>query len=80
MTVYGENGVIEIDLASQIYRYIKSSNDEIPKKIEFSSQPYIYEEPLKAELNQFLYAKENPISLAEGIKSLEVALKSLEKC
>lgn len=77
MTVYGENGVIEIDLAGQIYRDIKSSGEEIPKKIEYSSQPYVYEEPLKEEIKQFLYSKENPISLNEGIKSLEIALKSL---
>ncbi|NHI92741.1 MAG: gfo/Idh/MocA family oxidoreductase [Candidatus Lokiarchaeota archaeon] len=77
MTVYGENGVIEIDLAAQIYKFIKSSDDEIPKKIEYSTQPYIYEEPLKLELNEFLYSKKNPIPLKEGIKSLEIALKSL---
>jgi len=77
MTVYGENGVIEIDLAGQIYRKIKSSDDEIPKKLEFSTQPYIYEEPLKAEIKEFLYSKNNPIPLSEGIKSLEIALKSL---
>jgi len=77
LTVYGEKGVIEIDLASQIYKNIKSSDDEIPKKIEFATQPYIFDEPLKAELNQFLYSKENPIPLSEGIKSLEIALKSL---
>ena len=77
LTVYGENGVIEIDLASQIYKNIKSSDDEIPKKIEYATQPYIFDEPLKAELNQFLYSKENPIPLSEGIKSLEIALKSL---
>ncbi|MHA1143474.1 MAG: Gfo/Idh/MocA family protein [Candidatus Helarchaeota archaeon] len=79
MTIYGSDGVLEIDYSTQELRRIYSSDGDQQIKYEVTSQPYIFDEPLKRELNAFLYAKDNPVPLSEGIKSLKIALNILNQ-
>jgi UDP-N-acetylglucosamine 3-dehydrogenase len=79
LSVYGSEGVIEIDYITQELKIIRSSEEDQFYRIEESKQPYSFEEPLLRELRAFLYDKENPFPLQEGIKSLEIALKCMEK-
>ncbi|MHA1649692.1 MAG: Gfo/Idh/MocA family protein [Candidatus Helarchaeota archaeon] len=79
LNVYGSEGVMEIDYITQELKLIKSSEDPALYRVEESKQPYSYEEPLERELHAFLYAKENPFPLKEGIKSLEIALACLKE-
>ncbi len=79
LMVYGSEGVLEIDYSTQELKLIRSSEEPALYRIEESSQPYANEEPLLSELNSFLYAKENPIPLEDGIKSLEIALQCLKQ-
>ncbi len=79
LSVYGSEGVLEIDYMTQELKLTKSSEDPSFFKIEESRQPYSWEEPLKRELNGFLYAKENPFPLEEGIKNIEIALKCIRE-
>ncbi|HUY01051.1 MAG TPA: Gfo/Idh/MocA family oxidoreductase [Candidatus Deferrimicrobium sp.] len=76
-SVYGSEGVMEIDYSTQELKVIRSSEEPALYRIEESIQPYSWEEPLQRELSAFLYNKENPIPLEEGIKSLEIALNCL---
>lgn len=79
MTIYGSEGVLEIDYSTQELRKIFSKNEGKAYKYELTAQPFVFDEPLKRELKAFLYAKENPIPLSEGIKSLEIALNILHQ-
>ncbi|TFG04829.1 MAG: Gfo/Idh/MocA family oxidoreductase, partial [Promethearchaeota archaeon] len=78
VVVYGSEGVIEVDYITQEIKLIRSLEDPVFYRVEESKQPYSWDEPLKIELNAFLYGKENPFPLEEGIKNLEVALKCLK--
>ena len=78
LTVYGSEGVMEIDYITQELKLIRSSEEPALYRIEESIQPYSWEEPLKRELTAFLYDKVNPFPLEEGVKSLEIALKCLD--
>lgn len=79
LSVYGSEGVIEIDYSTQEFKFIRSSEEPALYRVEESIQPYSFEEPLERELKAFLYDKENPIPLEEGIKSLEIVLKCLNE-
>ncbi len=78
LDVYGSEGVIEIDYMTQELKFIRSVEDPVFYRIEESSQPYSWDEPLKLELSAFLYDKENPFPLEEGIKNLEIALQCMK--
>jgi len=78
LSVYGSEGVIEIDYITQELKIIRSSEEAQFYRIEESKQPYSFEEPLLRELRAFLYDEKNPFPLDEGIKSLEIALKCIE--
>jgi UDP-N-acetylglucosamine 3-dehydrogenase len=83
LSVYGSEGVMEIDYSTQELKFIRSSEEPTKQlfRVEETNEPYSTEEPLQLELNSFLYGKENPFPLEEGIKSLEIALKCLTfKC
>ncbi|MHA1265608.1 MAG: Gfo/Idh/MocA family protein [Candidatus Helarchaeota archaeon] len=79
LDVYGSEGVIEIDYITQELKLIRSSEEPTLYRIEESTQPYSWEEPLRIELNSFLYDKENPFPLKEGIKNLEIALNCMKE-
>ncbi|MHC1592154.1 MAG: Gfo/Idh/MocA family protein [Candidatus Helarchaeales archaeon] len=79
MTIYGSEGVLEVDYSTQELRKIYSGGEGNSMKYELISQPYVFDEPLKNELNAFLYSEKNPVPLSEGIKSLKVALKILNQ-
>ena len=78
LSVYGSEGVMEIDYSTQELKIIRSSEEPALFRVEEVNQPYSTDEPLQLELNAFLYDKENPFPLEEGIKSLEIALKCLQ--
>jgi UDP-N-acetylglucosamine 3-dehydrogenase len=78
LSVYGSEGVMEIDYSTQELKFIRSSEEPALFRIEEVNQPYSTDEPLQLELNAFLYGKENPFPLEEGVKSLEIALKCLQ--
>ena len=81
MRIYGTKGVLEIDYSTQEVRKILSAEDKDNKSFlyETKSQPFVFDEPLKRELLAFLYEKENPVPLSEGIKSLKIALDILHQ-
>ena len=79
LSVYGSEGILEIDYITQEIKLTKSSEDPDFYKIEESRQPYSWEEPLKRELKGFLYDKENLFPLEEGIKNIEIALQCMRK-
>ncbi|NVM53410.1 MAG: Gfo/Idh/MocA family oxidoreductase [Candidatus Helarchaeota archaeon] len=79
LNVYGSEGVMEIDYITQELKLIRSSEEPEFYRIEESKQPYVWEEPLQRELKAFLYDKNNPFSLEEGIKNLEIALQCLKQ-
>ncbi|MHA1309666.1 MAG: Gfo/Idh/MocA family protein [Candidatus Helarchaeota archaeon] len=76
LIVYGEKGTIEIDYITQELKFTKIEKLEDEYKITKLIQPYNSTEPLMEEVKAFLFEKENPIPLKDGIKSLEVALKA----
>lgn len=78
LSVYGSQGVMEIDYSTQELKLIRSSEEPALFRVEEVNQPYSTDEPLQLELNAFLYANENPFPLEEGIKSLEIALRCLQ--
>ena len=76
LIVYGEKGSIEIDYITQELTFIKGEKIEADHKVVETTQPYSFSEPLMREVNAFLYNKENPVPLKEGIKSLKIALNA----
>jgi UDP-N-acetylglucosamine 3-dehydrogenase len=79
LNVYGSEGVMEMDYITQELRLIRSSEEPVLYRIEESKQPYSWEEPLQIELKAFLYDKENPFPIEEGIKNLEIALNCMKQ-
>jgi len=78
LIVYGEKGSIEVDYITQELSFIRGERIKDDYKIVEVIQPYNFIEPLKREINAFLYDKTNPVPLEEGIKSLKIALSSLK--
>jgi len=79
MTVYGKDGVFEVDYSTQELKLVKSKSTTLGHnlRVETNYQPYSFEEPLKQELKAFLYDKKNPAPLDFGIECLEIAIKAL---
>lgn len=77
MYVNGENGGIMIDFISQEIKIRKGIHlqEEWPITKEVGYKPLRMDEPLKREINNFLYDKEPLVTLADGIKALEIALQ-----
>jgi len=77
LRVYGSEGVVETDFLSQELRILKNEVMEFPGAgKEEAYKPFRVHEPLKKELEAFLYLKENPITLNEGIEVLKLALEA----
>jgi UDP-N-acetylglucosamine 3-dehydrogenase len=77
MYVNGELGGIMIDFISQKIE-IRTGIDlqgEWPITKEITFTPIRSEEPLKREINNFLYDKKPLVNLDDGIRALEIALK-----
>jgi len=77
MYVNGEFGGISIDFITQQIN-IRTGIDlqgEWPVTKDTSFTPLKGDEPLKREINNFLYDKELEVSLDDGIRALEIALK-----
>ncbi|TFG07128.1 MAG: Gfo/Idh/MocA family oxidoreductase [Promethearchaeota archaeon] len=77
MYVNGELGGITIDFISQKIT-IRTGMDlqgELPTTKEISYTPLRADEPLRKEINNFLYDKNTLVTLDDGIKALEIALK-----
>lgn len=80
MTIYGREGVFEVDYNSQELKLVKStSSAESDLRVETNFQPYTSEEPLKNELKAFLYDEINPVPLKFGIDCLEIAIRALQR-
>ncbi len=77
MYVNGEEGGIIIDFISQqiIIRTGKDIQGDNPTTKEIIYTPLLKDEPLRREINNFLYDKKPLISLDDGIRALEIALK-----
>ncbi|MFO8020262.1 MAG: Gfo/Idh/MocA family oxidoreductase [Promethearchaeia archaeon] len=77
MYVNGENGGIMIDFISQEIKIRKGLHlqEEWPITKEVGFKPLRMDEPLKREINNFLYEEEALVTLEDGIKALEIALK-----
>jgi len=77
MYVNGEQGGIMIDFISQEIQ-IRTGIDlqgEWPTTKEIAFTPLRADEPLKREINNFLYDKIPLVDLEDGIRALEIALK-----
>jgi len=77
MYVNGEFGGISIDFITQQIN-IRTGIDlqgEWPVTKDTSFTPLKGDEPLKREINNFLYDKELEVTLDDGIRALEIALK-----
>ncbi len=77
MYVNGEFGGISADFISQQIN-IRTGIDlqgEHPITKDTTFSPLKGDEPLKREINNFLYDKEQEVSLDDGIRALEIALK-----
>jgi len=77
MYVNGEFGGISIDFITQQIN-IRTGIDlqgEWPVTKDTSFTPLKGDEPLKREINNFLYDKELKVTLDDGIRALEIALK-----
>ena len=77
MYVNGEFGGISIDFITQQIN-IRTGIDlqgEWPVTKDTSFTPLKGDEPLKREINNFLYDKELKVTLEDGIRALEIALK-----
>ena len=80
LRVYGSEGIIEIDFLSQELRILKNEVAEFPGAgREETYKPFKVYEPLKRELEVFLYAKEIPVTLNEGIEVLKLALEASKR-
>jgi len=77
MYVNGELGGIMIDFISQKVniRTGKDLQGEWPETKEISYTPLRSDEPLRREINNFLYDAETLVSLDDGIRALDIALK-----
>ncbi len=77
MYVNGEKGGIMIDFFSQNISLRKGMDlqGKRPTTEEVIYSPLVKEEPLKKEINNFLYDKEPLVNLEDGLKALEIALK-----
>ncbi len=77
MYVNGEHGGISIDFITQeiIIRKGIDLEGEHPITQSLSYIPLKIEEPLKLEIQNFLYDKEMKVNLDDGIRALEIALK-----
>ncbi|MHA1412183.1 MAG: Gfo/Idh/MocA family protein [Promethearchaeota archaeon] len=77
MYVNGEHGGISIDFITQeiIIRKGIDLEGEHPITQSLSYIPLKIEEPLKLEIQNFLYDKEMKVNLDDGIRVLEIALK-----
>jgi len=77
LRVYGSEGIAEIDFLSQELRILKNEVVEFPGAgREEIYKPFRIQEPLKKELETFLYAKETPVTLSDGIEVLKLALEA----
>ena len=77
MYVNGELGGIMIDFISQKVN-IRTGMDlqgEWPETKEILYSPLRSDEPLRREINNFLYDAETLVNLDDGIRALEIALK-----
>jgi predicted dehydrogenase len=77
MYVNGEDGGIMIDFITQEIKMRKGLHlqEEWPVTKEVGFKPLRMDEPLKREINNFLYDKEALVTLDDGIKALKIALK-----
>ncbi|TFG27948.1 MAG: Gfo/Idh/MocA family oxidoreductase [Promethearchaeota archaeon] len=77
MYVNGEMGGLMIDFISQkiTLRTGENLEGEWPETKEITYTPIRSDEPLRREIYSFLYDKETLVSLDDGIRALEIALK-----
>jgi len=77
MYVNGEFGGISIDFITQQINIVTGIDlqGEWPVTKDTSFTPLKGDEPLKREINNFLYDKELEVTLDDGIRALEIALK-----
>jgi UDP-N-acetylglucosamine 3-dehydrogenase len=77
MYVNGEHGGLSIDFISQTINLRKGINlqGEWPITKDIIYSPLREDEPLKREILNFLYDKEVNVTLDDGIRALEIALK-----
>ena len=77
MYVNGEDGGISIDFISQTINIRKGIDlqGEWPITKDITYNPLRQDEPLKREIQNFLYDKELQVTLDDGIRALEIALK-----
>jgi predicted dehydrogenase len=77
MYVNGEDGGLSIDFISQTINISKGIDlqGEWPITKDITYNPLRQDEPLKREIQNFLYGKELNVTLDDGIRALEIALK-----
>jgi predicted dehydrogenase len=76
LRIYGSEGTVEMDFLSQEVLVTKGGSTASGLSEERKTKPYQYEEPLKNELEAFLYWEQNPVPLIEGLDVLRTALQA----
>ncbi len=77
LRVYGSKGVLESDFVTQEMTILEKGRRDYGR--EEKLRPYGLEEPLMNELRGFLYDKDPPVRIEEGLEALRLALKASHK-
>ena len=79
LRIYGSEGTIELDFLTQETLVTKGGRSPSDLSEERRIRPYEFEEPLRNELEAFLYEEKNPLPLSEGIEALRTALSATQR-
>ncbi len=74
LRVYGSEGVLESDFVTQEMTTLKMGRGDYGR--EERLRPYGLEEPLMDELSGFLYERDPPVKIEDGLEALRLALRA----
>ncbi|MHA2059656.1 MAG: Gfo/Idh/MocA family protein [Candidatus Ranarchaeia archaeon] len=78
MIVYGDEGAVEVDYVTKQVTLLQPSKDG-NSRIDKKTSPYNPPEPLKIEVETFLYGDKIPFDLNDAVETLKIALLASNK-
>ncbi|MHA1917059.1 MAG: Gfo/Idh/MocA family protein [Candidatus Ranarchaeia archaeon] len=78
MIIYGDEGAVKVDYITKQVTLMQSSKDGNSRK-DITVSPYNPPEPLRIELETFLYADKVPFDFKDAIQTLDISLKATRK-
>ncbi|MHA2408270.1 MAG: Gfo/Idh/MocA family protein, partial [Candidatus Ranarchaeia archaeon] len=78
MIVYGDEGAVQVDYVTKQVTLLQPSKDG-NSRIDKKTSPYNPPEPLKIEVETFLYGKNIPFNLDDAVETLKIALLASNK-